>query len=216
MARVVTDECRDWAGVRVGKLKAIRRASSHGRRQHVWRCECDCGGTIEISSARLSAKFRLQTAHCGCDARATKAEQHGMCYTPEYRAWSAMRMRCVNRNVETWVNYGGRGISVCARWMNSFIAFYEDMGPRPSSAHSLDRIDNDGDYEPSNCRWATSKQQMNNRRPSRIRFGSSQWKSSPARMQRIMRRRDKLQFGIKKPVGRMDFVDPSWFMCLPG
>lgn len=88
---------------------------------------------------------------------------HGLSYTPEYRVWAEMLQRCNNPNNPRYNDYGGRGIKVCKEW-NRFINFYNDMGPRPSNRHSLDRIDNDGDYTPSNCRWATSKQQIYNRR----------------------------------------------------
>jgi hypothetical protein len=89
--------------------------------------------------------------------------------TPEYRAWINMKSRCYNENVPMFRHHGGRGIRVCDRWIDSFAAFYEDMGPRPSSAHSLDRYpDNNGNYEPANCRWATQKQQMGNTRRNRF------------------------------------------------
>jgi hypothetical protein len=89
---------------------------------------------------------------------------HGMTYTAEYRIWGAMKTRCYNPNHVGYARYGGRGIKVCRRWRQSFMAFYRDMGPRPSNGHSLDRLDPDGDYEPGNVRWATWKQQGENKR----------------------------------------------------
>lgn len=85
-----------------------------------------------------------------------------MSRSPEYIIWQQMKKRCFNASNPAYHNYGGRGIVVCARWRNDFAAFLDDMGKRPSEQHSLDRINNDGNYEPGNCRWATGKEQMNN------------------------------------------------------
>jgi hypothetical protein len=89
---------------------------------------------------------------------------HGRSRTPEHVAWKGMKRRCHSPNNHRWEHYGGRGIEVCDRWRDSFENFFADMGPRHSPRHSIDRIDNDGDYEPGNCRWATQSQQMKNRR----------------------------------------------------
>lgn len=94
-------------------------------------------------------------------------EAHNASKTSEYRAWCGIRQRCFNPANCRYEGYGGRGITVCDRWNQSFLAFFEDMGPRPSPNHSIDRIDNDGNYEPSNCRWATRSQQQRNKRPFR-------------------------------------------------
>lgn len=93
---------------------------------------------------------------------------HGKTLTPEYQIWAAMIGRCETPSTTGYLNYGARGIKVCARWRHSFVAFIQDVGVRPSVAHSLDRIDNDGNYEPSNVRWSTRLEQANNKRTSRI------------------------------------------------
>jgi hypothetical protein len=93
--------------------------------------------------------------------------KHGMWKTKEYGIWNAMRQRCTNPNSQKWKHYGGRGIKVCDEWLKSFIPFYEHIGPKPSSEYSLDRINNDGNYEPGNVRWATIYEQNNNMRVKR-------------------------------------------------
>ena len=93
-----------------------------------------------------------------------RSERHGMRYTSEYKSWCEMKYRCFNLNCERYSDYGGRGITVCDEWKGSFSIFYNDMGDKPSDKHSLDRIDNNGNYEPSNCRWATDEQQARNQR----------------------------------------------------
>jgi len=99
-----------------------------------------------------------------------RTRKHGAAIdkTPEYAAWASMKTRCFNPKAQQYANYGARGITVCAAWRDSFEAFIADMGARPSSKHSLDRIDNERGYEPENCRWATVHQQNNNQRHNRL------------------------------------------------
>jgi hypothetical protein len=127
-------------------------------------CLCDCGTVRNVSKARL---LRGTSLSCGCLARelsAKRATKHGGAYSSEYGIWSKIIARCENPNHPAYPNYGARGVSVCQEWKESFQSFIQDMGPRPSPEHSVDRFpDNSGNYEPSNCRWATWVEQNNNK-----------------------------------------------------
>jgi hypothetical protein len=155
-------------GNRYGRLLVLRRAADHvfpsGRVGVTWICLCDCGK----ESISLARNLRSgSTRSCGCLAAEhsrTLTRTHGMSGTPEYRAWKGAIGRCENRSSPHYQDYGGRGIMVCEQWRHNFEAFFTDVGPRPSPDHSLDRIDNDGNYEPGNCRWATKTEQSSNRR----------------------------------------------------
>ncbi len=158
----------DLHGRRFGRLEVIARHVENSRHQKAqWECLCDCGTTKVIDSGSLVSG---KTLSCGCYHRERTAEvgrsivTHGMKNSSEYNVWNHMRQRCNNPNNISYSNYGGRGITVCDRWLNSFEAFYADMGPRPSAEHSIERRDVNGHYEPSNCYWATNDIQQNNRR----------------------------------------------------
>jgi hypothetical protein len=135
-----------------------------------WLCGCECGGEKIVRAGHL---LQDKIRSCGCLTRASRSapnKTHGMSLTPEYQSWKSMKDRCLNKRNRAFKHYGGRGITVCDRWIKSFEDFYSDMGPRPSPRHSLDRYpDNNGNYEPGNCRWATSAQQRANQRPYRAR-----------------------------------------------
>lgn len=158
------------AGSRFGRLVLIgvsAKRTSDNRTLHEFRCDCGASAFALLKYAIAGA-----TRSCGClrsELVASRAAQrnrtHGMSDRPEWHIWSSLRRRCFDLSHP---HYGGRGIQVCERWANSFEAFLEDMGPRPTARHSIDRIDNNGNYEPSNCRWATATQQCRNTRVNRL------------------------------------------------
>src|SRR6267142_1209596 len=148
-------------GLTFNRLTVIGRAANDARGQSRWVCRCQCGNELIILGRALR---RSLTTSCGCWRREINRElhtKHGEAgRSKEYRAWRGMIWRCE----ASYPNYGGRGIKVCAEWRHDFPAFLAHAGRAPSSLHSVDRIDNDGDYAPGNIRWATRKEQRANQR----------------------------------------------------
>jgi len=143
---------------RFGKLVVISDSRKIKTRNIIWECKCDCGKRVFVIGPDLK---RGHTKSCGCLVGRSKT--HGKTGSKEYISWQKMKERCFNPVNIKYANYGGRGITVCEQWKNSFENFFRDMGPRPSN-YTLDRIHTEGDYEPGNCRWASSREQNRNRR----------------------------------------------------
>ena len=167
---VISSRMRDLTGCVFGRLTVTRLHSVTAHSTAKWLCRCTCGNQKPVVGSSLTSGV---TVSCGCQKleSATSHKQSGGAHgkpSPEYEAWGRMLYRCNTPTCAAWDDYGGRGISVCERW-HSFENFLEDMGRRPSPKHSIDRFpNNDGNYEPSNCRWATAKEQTRNRRTSKM------------------------------------------------
>lgn len=141
-------------GQRFGSLLVVGRADSK-RGATYWHCKCDCGDETDVRGNHLrSGKIKS----CGCG----RGKKHDHYYSVEYSSWRNMLTRCYNHNHVSHERYSSKGVQVCDRWRQSFQNFLEDMGPSPGPGYSIDRIDNDGDYEPGNCRWADAVTQSRN------------------------------------------------------
>ena len=161
------------AGARLGRWTFLHVHDRTARGHEYWLACCECGRQKVVL---LNNVLRGKSLSCGClrkELNSKRWRTHGQAsngQTRTYKVWSHLKARCLNPDDASYPRYGGRGIAVCDRWAQSFEAFLEDMGPCPSSAHSIDRINNDGGYEPSNCRWATQQQQMQNTSANRFSY----------------------------------------------
>lgn len=155
---------KDLTGQKFGRWTVIGFACRKER--NYWNCKCECGTARAVSQSNLVTNI---STSCGC-----KTRLHGMYGTKINKVWNSMRDRCNNPKHPYYNRYGGRGIVVCERW-NEFINFYNDMHATYKEGLELDRINNDGNYEPSNCRWTTRKEQCNNKRQPKRVIGSRRW-----------------------------------------
>ena len=148
------------SGKKFNKLTVIRRVENPKGSHIKYLCKCDCGNyVVHFGSNIIQGNVKA----CGCVLK-----KHGKYNTREHRSWINMRQRCRNKRLKKYQSYGARGISICERW-DDFNNFFADMGVCPDGK-SIDRIDNNGNYEPSNCRWATPKEQMQNTRLNKLKY----------------------------------------------
>lgn len=151
-------------GKRFGRLIVVSNCGSNKYKSKLWFCKCDCGEYLIALGGSLN---HGGTKSCGCLRRKLAHRiTHGKINTPEYGVWGSMKSRCLNNKHNAFNNYGGRGITVCKRWLK-FENFIIDMGKRPSNKHTIERINNNGNYEPKNCKWSTYVENIRNRRKNK-------------------------------------------------
>ena len=195
---------KDISGHVFGRLTVISKAENSGRKVR-WICKCVCGNETLVAGNHLRSG---STISCGCfaaESTKTRSFVHGKTKSTEYRSWIGMKQRCTNSRNAEFHRYGGRGISVCDRWLNSFENFIKDMGNKPEGK-SIDRIDNNLGYSPENCRWATAEVQSNNKSNNRLytigndSYSVIQWERITGTYRSTIQSRLKRGWDIKEAV----------------
>lgn len=166
-------------GQKIGRWVVLEKAERRGTNTY-WLCRCKCGTEQKVCAGNL---VRGKHQSCGClrsDTVRALFTTHGLTNSPEYGVWEGLKQRCLNPKRKKFAIYGARGITVCDRWLHSFVNFYADMGPRPSAKHSIERRNNDGPYSPENCYWGTPLDQTLNRRTTLLFVYQGRWQSLAA------------------------------------
>lgn len=162
----------DRTGFRYGNLTVLSRAGSNRHGHPLWLCKCDCGAETTKSTVFMGNGGRQCSKSCPMGVHVKHGATTHTSKSKEYAAWVDMKRRCFNTASPNYARYGGRGITMCTEWVDDFAAFLEHIGPAPEGKRmSVDRIDNDGNYEPGNVRWATPSEQVKNRAPYKMRPG---------------------------------------------
>lgn len=158
----------DLSNKKFGKLEVIKYYGSNKNGRALWLCKCECGNMKIVVGNSLVNKL---TTSCGCNNKVKARERkikHNMSYTKLYKVWQGMKTRCYNKNFVYYCNYGGRNIKICDEWLNDFVLFYNwATNNGYEEGLTIDRINNDGNYEPSNCRWITRAEQNRNQRKTK-------------------------------------------------
>lgn len=198
-------------GTRFGRLIVVKdlgmlTCKSGTYKKHLYGCKCDCGKEVRVHRGNL---LRGITQSCGClfnEILLARNTTHGQSKTKEFKIWQGIISRCTLPSATGYKNYGARGITVCERWLHSYENFIQDMGPRPSPEHSVERVDNNGDYTPENCRWATQKEQVYNSRKAvlltvnGVTAVQSDWARAAGIRQSVLGRRLRSGWSLEKAI----------------